>query len=70
MRKAHEISGPLLFPSSLMTAAGRSDEVAVFVGGTIPQQDQPELLALGVKRIFTAEMALADVIAAVAEVLK
>jgi len=53
-----------------LRAAGRSDEVAVFVGGTIPQQDQPELLALGVKRIFTAEMALADVIAAVAEVLK
>jgi methylmalonyl-CoA mutase, C-terminal domain len=45
-------------------------DIPVFVGGTIPQQDQPELLALGVKRIFTAEMALADVIAAVAEALK
>ena len=45
-------------------------DIPIFVGGTIPRQDQPELLALGVKRIFTSEMALADVVAAVAEVLK
>ncbi len=44
-------------------------DIPIFLGGTIPQQDQLELLALGVRRIFTAEMALADVIAAVAEVL-
>ncbi|MGO8867976.1 MAG: cobalamin B12-binding domain-containing protein [Alphaproteobacteria bacterium] len=45
-------------------------DIPIFVGGTIPRQDQPELLALGVKRVFTSEMALADVVAAVAEVLK
>src|SRR3974390_1057572 len=30
-------------------------DVPIFVGGTIPEKDQPELLALGVKGIFTAE---------------
>ena len=52
MRKAHEISGPLLFPSSLMTAAGRSDEVAVFVGGTIPPRDIEQLERLGAADVF------------------
>ena len=44
-------------------------DIPVFVGGTIPQQDQPDLLALGVRGIFTAEMTLADVIDALAEAL-
>lgn len=45
-------------------------DIPIFLGGTIPEEDKPELLALGVKRIFTAEMTLQDVVAAIAKVLK
>jgi methylmalonyl-CoA mutase, C-terminal domain len=45
-------------------------DVPIFVGGTIPEKDQQELLVLGVKGIFTAEMPLADVVAAIAEALR
>src|ERR1019366_6353923 len=44
--------------------------IPIFLGGTIPMADRPDLLALGVKQIFTSEMALDDVIAAIAETLK
>ena len=44
-------------------------DIPIFLGGTIPVQDQPELLALGVKRIFTSEMTLPDIVAALAETL-
>ncbi len=47
---------------------GGSD-IPIFVGGTIPVEDQPELLAMGVSRIFTSEMKLPDVVAALAETL-
>jgi methylmalonyl-CoA mutase C-terminal domain/subunit len=49
--------------------ARAAGEIPLFVGGTIPQQERPELLALGVRCIFTAEMVLADVIAAIAGAL-
>lgn len=45
-------------------------DIPIFLGGTIPAEDRPDLLALGVKQIFTSEMALADVIASIAETLK
>jgi methylmalonyl-CoA mutase C-terminal domain/subunit len=45
-------------------------DIPLFVGGTIPAADRPALLALGVRRIFTAEMPLADVIAELAEALQ
>jgi methylmalonyl-CoA mutase C-terminal domain/subunit len=45
-------------------------DIPIFLGGTIPAEDHPDLLALGVKRIFTSEMALPDVIAALAEDLR
>jgi methylmalonyl-CoA mutase C-terminal domain/subunit len=45
------------------------DGVKVFVGGTIPAQDHASLIALGVSAIFTAEMKLKDVVAALAEKL-
>lgn len=51
-----------------LQALGGSD-IPVFVGGTIPAEDQPELLAMGVLRIFTSEMRLPDVVAALAESL-
>lgn len=51
-----------------LRALGGSD-IPIFVGGTIPAEDQPELLAMGVSRIFTSEMTLPDVIAALAETL-
>jgi methylmalonyl-CoA mutase C-terminal domain/subunit len=44
--------------------------IPVYLGGTIPSSDEGELIALGVKRIFTSEMPLAGVIAAIAEDLK
>ncbi|WP_454916187.1 cobalamin B12-binding domain-containing protein [Xanthobacter sediminis] len=40
--------------------------IPVFVGGTIPAEDVPGLLELGVSAVFTADMKLDDVVAAVA----
>jgi len=40
-------------------------DIHVFVGGTIPLSDQAELRAAGARGIFTAEMAIDDVVAAV-----
>lgn len=48
---------------------GGSD-IPIFVGGTIPVADQPELLTMGVSRIFTSEMKLPDVIGQLAELLR
>jgi methylmalonyl-CoA mutase C-terminal domain/subunit len=45
------------------------NDIPIFIGGTIPADDYDELLSLGVRRIFTSEMALADVVSAIAEVL-
>ncbi len=44
-------------------------DIPIFVGGTIPAEDQSELLAMGVSRVFTSEMKLPSVIAELAEVL-
>jgi methylmalonyl-CoA mutase C-terminal domain/subunit len=44
-------------------------DIPIFLGGTIPVADRADLLALGVKQIFTSEMALDDVIAAIAQTL-
>ena len=46
--------------------AGAGD-VKVFVGGTIPAEDQPALHELGVAAIFTADMPLDTVVAGLAE---
>jgi len=51
-------------------AAMGADHVAVFVGGTIPDEDRAALQAIGVKGVFTSEMRLDDVIAAVVSALK
>lgn len=40
----------------------RAGDIKVFVGGTIPAEDQPLLLEQGVASIFTADMALKDVV--------
>lgn len=47
-----------------------AEDVAVFVGGTIPAEDRPALAALGVRGIYTAEMPLAEVIGALAGALE
>jgi methylmalonyl-CoA mutase, C-terminal domain len=44
-------------------------DIPLFLGGTIPKEDQPDLIAMGVNMIFTSDMTLDDVIAAVAETL-
>ena len=51
-------------------AAMGADDVVVFVGGTIPDEDRAALQAIGVKDVFTSEMRLDDVIAAVVSALK
>jgi methylmalonyl-CoA mutase C-terminal domain/subunit len=45
-----------------------ADEIAVVVGGTIPPQDVPALLAAGVRRVFPMGTSLPDVVAAFREV--
>jgi methylmalonyl-CoA mutase C-terminal domain/subunit len=44
-------------------------EIPVFVGGTIPAEDHADLTALGVRGIFTSEMRLDDVVAALARLI-
>jgi methylmalonyl-CoA mutase C-terminal domain/subunit len=43
--------------------------IKVFVGGTIPVEDQKELRDLGVAGVFTSDMPLADVVTALAKAL-
>jgi methylmalonyl-CoA mutase C-terminal domain/subunit len=50
-------------------AARGGEGMAVFVGGTIPAEDRDALCSLGVKRVFTSDMRLADVVAQVAQAL-
>jgi methylmalonyl-CoA mutase C-terminal domain/subunit len=40
----------------------RAEDIKVFVGGTIPAEDQPHLRQLGVAAVFTADMPLEDVV--------
>ena len=44
-------------------------DIKVFVGGTIPQEDQRELRELGVADIYTSDMSLDDVVASLARAL-
>ena len=44
-------------------------DIKVFVGGTIPLDDQATLRGLGVAGVFTADMPLADVVAELAKAL-
>lgn len=47
----------------------RAHGVKVFVGGTIPAEDWPYLKELGVAAIFTADMALDDMVRTLAQSL-
>jgi len=49
--------------------AAQAGDVKVFVGGTIPADDHAALVTLGVRGIYTADMPLADVVAALAKEL-
>ena len=51
-----------------LRALGAGD-IKVFVGGTIPAEDQPHLKQLGAAAIFTADMLLDDVVRILAESL-
>lgn len=44
--------------------------ITLFVGGTIPADDQKQLAALGVRGVFTSDMTLDDVVQAVARELQ
>lgn len=50
-------------------ASLRGQDIKVFVGGTIPLEDQAQLMALGVARVFTSDMPLPDVVAAIVDAL-
>jgi len=41
------------------------DQIRMFVGGTIPKEDRQALLGMGVIGVFTAEMKLQEVLAAI-----
>ena len=41
------------------------DEIRIFIGGTIPKEDQQALLEMGVMGVFTAEMKLTEVLGAI-----
>ena len=45
------------------------DQIKIFIGGTIPKEDQQALLEMGVIGVFTAEMKLKDVLAAIDQAL-
>ncbi|WP_114969153.1 cobalamin B12-binding domain-containing protein [Rhodoferax ferrireducens] len=45
----------------------KAGDIKVFVGGTIPAEDQPLLLEQGVASIFTADMPLQDVVTILAK---
>jgi len=45
------------------------EDIRIFVGGTIPAEDQPHLKELGASAIFTADMPLEQVVAILAEKL-
>jgi len=45
------------------------DDIAVFVGGTIPADDREHLLGLGVRGVYTSEMELDEVVRDVERVL-
>lgn len=45
-------------------------DIPVLIGGTIPAEDRPYLLELGIAAIFTSDMRLDDIVAAVARVVK
>jgi methylmalonyl-CoA mutase cobalamin-binding domain/chain len=51
-----------------LRALGAGD-IALFLGGTIPAEDRPVLLELGVTEIFTADMPLEKVVSTLAEKL-
>lgn len=50
-------------------AEREGDNIAVFVGGTIPDEDHETLRAVGVKGVFTAAMRVEDVVEAIAREL-
>lgn len=44
-------------------------DIKVFVGGTIPLEDQNDLRSLGVAGVYTSDMPLAEVVASLAKAL-
>ncbi len=58
-----------LVAETVKALSDQGAEVALFVGGTIPEPDHAELKLAGAAGVFTAEMKVADVVAAVTEVL-
>jgi methylmalonyl-CoA mutase C-terminal domain/subunit len=47
-----------------------ADDIKVFVGGTIPFEDQEALRQLGVAGVYTSDMQLSEVVASLAQALR
>ncbi len=62
MSNSHLVLGPRLVGE--LKALGRPD-MAVYMGGILPQEDVPKLLAGGVSRCFTTGVGLLDIVEAV-----
>jgi methylmalonyl-CoA mutase, C-terminal domain len=48
----------------------RAGDIKVFVGGTIPLDDQHELRRLGVSGVYTSDMTLDEVVSSLARALQ
>jgi len=67
MSNSHLVLGPKLVEN--LRAMGRRD-LPVYMGGILPQEDLPTLLAGGVARCFTTGTGLLDIVNAVREAVK
>ncbi len=62
MSNSHLMLGPKLLED--LQSMGRND-IDVYMGGIIPQEDLPKLMDMGIKRCFTTGTSLEDIVAAV-----
>jgi methylmalonyl-CoA mutase cobalamin-binding domain/chain len=66
MSNSHLVLGPKLVDE--LKKLGRSD-LPVYMGGILPQEDIPQLIAGGVRRCFTTGVGLLDIVNAVRETI-
>ncbi|MCC6428967.1 MAG: cobalamin-dependent protein [Phycisphaerales bacterium] len=67
MSNSHLVLGPRLVGE--LKALGRAD-LPVYMGGILPQEDLPTLMAGGIAKCFTTGVGLLDIVAAVKEAVK
>lgn len=67
MSNSHLVLGPRLVGE--LKALGRTD-MPVYMGGILPQEDLPKLMAGGIAKCFTTGVGLVDIVEAVKEAVK